>query len=138
LSSCWAIAAQYVHATEMTGISIFGKMSVGVRRMTAGLSKRMRIATTTNVYGRLRANRTIHMDVSLLGYGVQRKIRRSRACLQFLPTVSETSTTISYRPSFRSRPCSMHCETDRSHLSYALRFMAVPLISKPCRPGMHK
>jgi len=42
----------------------------GVRRMTAGLSKRMRIATTTNVYGRLRANRTIHMGVSLLGYGV--------------------------------------------------------------------
>jgi len=38
--------------------------------MTAGLSKRMRIARTTNVYGRLRANRTIHMDVSLLGYGV--------------------------------------------------------------------
>src|SRR4029077_17439569 len=83
-----------VQATEMTGMSIFGKMSVGVRRMTAGLSKRMRIARTTNVYGRLRANRTIHMDVSLLGYGAQRKIRRSRACLQFLPTVSETSTTI--------------------------------------------
>src|SRR5579864_1837022 len=67
----------YVQATEMTGMSIFGKMSVGVRRMTAGLSKRMRIARTTNVYGRLRANLTIHMDVPLLGYDVHRKIRRS-------------------------------------------------------------
>ena len=38
----------------------------------------------------------------------------------------------SYRPLFRSLSCSMHVETDRSHLSYALRFM----ISKPCRPGM--
>jgi hypothetical protein len=64
------IQSREVQATEMTGISIFGKMSVGVRRITAGLSKRMRIARTTNVYGRLRANRTIHMDVSLLGYGV--------------------------------------------------------------------
>ncbi len=91
----------------------------------------MRMARTTNVYGRLRANRTIHMDVSLLGYGAQRKIRRSRACLQFLPTVSRNLNDDSYRPRFRSRSCSMHCETDRSHLSYALRFMAVPLISSP-------
>jgi hypothetical protein len=120
----------------MTGMSIFGKMSVGVRRMTAGLSKRMRMARTTNVYGRLRANRTIHMDVSLLGYGAQRKILRRRACLQFLPTVSRNLNDDSYRPRFRSRSCSMHCETARSHCSYALRFMAVPLISKPCRPGM--
>ena len=37
-----------------------------------------------------------------------------------------------YRSSFRSRSCSMHCETERSHIYYALRFM----ISKPCRPGM--
>ena len=78
----------YVQATEMTGMSIFGKMSVGVRRMTAGLSKRMRIARTMNVYGRLRASLTIHMDVSLLGYGVQWKIRRNRACLHFLAKFS--------------------------------------------------
>jgi hypothetical protein len=30
----------YVQATEITRMSIFGKMSVGVRRITAGLSKR--------------------------------------------------------------------------------------------------
>src|SRR5580658_1897902 len=80
----------YVHATEMTGMSILGKMSVGVRRMTAGLNKRIRIARTTNVYGRLRASLTIHMDVSFPGYGVHQKIRRNRACLQFLPKFSET------------------------------------------------
>src|SRR5271154_5747902 len=68
----------YVQATEMTGMSIFGKMSVGVRRMTAGLSKRMRIARTTNVYGRLSANLTIHIDSPLLSDEVHRKMRRSR------------------------------------------------------------
>src|ERR1700691_6506513 len=31
----------YVHATEITGILILGKMSVGVRRITAGLNRRM-------------------------------------------------------------------------------------------------
>ena len=70
------------------GMSIFGKMSVGVRRMTAGLSKRIRIARTTNVYGRSRASLTIHMDVSLLRYGVHWKIRRNRASLHFLPEFS--------------------------------------------------
>src|SRR5579872_107463 len=92
----------YVQATEMTGMSIFGKMSVGVRRMTAGLSKRMRIARTTNVYGRLRASLTIHMDVPSpshellweLAHGARRRL-------------------------FRSSSCSMHDETDWSHLSRA-------------------
>src|SRR6202047_5600649 len=68
----------------MTGMSMFGKMSVGVRRMTAGLSKRIRIARTTKVYGRLRANLTIHMDSPLLGKGVHRKIRRNPASLSRL------------------------------------------------------
>src|SRR5438132_10239537 len=80
----------YVQATEMTGMSIFGKMSVGVRRMTAGLNKRMRMARTMNVYGRLRANLTIHMDSPLLGDGVHRKIRCSRTCLQFFSKFSDT------------------------------------------------
>jgi hypothetical protein len=90
-------------------------------------NKRTRIARTANVYGRLRANRTIHIDVSLLGYGAQRKIRRSRACLQFLPTVSETSTTILNRPRFDLVSCSMHYETDRSQcfLSCALDLEAL-------------
>jgi len=42
----------------------------------------------------LRANRTIHIEVSLLGYDAQRKARRGRACLQFLPTVCGILTTI--------------------------------------------
>src|ERR1700730_11625504 len=68
----------------MTGMSMFGKMSVGVRRMTAGLSKRIRIARTTKVYVRLRANLTILMDSPLLGNGVHRKIRRNPASLSRL------------------------------------------------------
>jgi hypothetical protein len=40
---------------------IFGKMSVGVRRMITGLSKRISKARTMNVYGRSKATRTIHM-----------------------------------------------------------------------------
>src|ERR1700683_263117 len=94
----------YVQATEMTGMSIFGKMSVGVRRMTAGLSKTMRIARTTNVYGRLRANLTIHMDVPLHGRGVSRKIQLNDdlPVTRFLPV-----------------HVSMKAATVRSHLHYA-------------------
>lgn len=44
-----------------TGISMFGKMSVGVRRIASGPAIRMRIASTAKVYGRRRASRTIHM-----------------------------------------------------------------------------
>src|SRR5580692_7527567 len=49
----------------MTGMSMFGKMSAGVHRITAGLRTRMRIARTINVYGRLSASRTIHMEFVL-------------------------------------------------------------------------
>jgi hypothetical protein len=45
----------------MTGMLIEGKMSVGVRAMTTGLTIRISSASTMNVYGRSRATRTIHM-----------------------------------------------------------------------------
>jgi hypothetical protein len=40
---------------------MFGKISVGVRRMTTGLRRRIRSARMINVYGRVSAIRTIHM-----------------------------------------------------------------------------
>src|SRR6202795_220652 len=44
-----------------TGISMFGKMSVGVRKIDSVPKSKIRIASTTNVYGRLSAILTIHM-----------------------------------------------------------------------------
>src|SRR5437879_2976041 len=44
-----------------TGMSIFGKMSVGVRRIESTPMIRMRMDNTTNVYGRLSASATIHI-----------------------------------------------------------------------------
>ena len=41
---------------------MFGKMSVGVRRIATGPKMRSNIAATTNVYGRRSASRTIHID----------------------------------------------------------------------------
>ena len=55
-----------------------------------------------------------------------------------LASVNGHGTTSQPSGGSEAQSCSMHCETDRSHISYALRFMDVPLISKPCRPGMHK
>ena len=40
---------------------MFGKMSVGVRAIVSGPIPRISRASTTNVYGRFRATRTIHM-----------------------------------------------------------------------------
>ena len=48
-------------ATAITGMLMFGKMSVGVRRMATGLAIRIKSASTMNVYGRLSATLTIHM-----------------------------------------------------------------------------
>src|SRR5580658_9253643 len=52
----------YVQTTAMTGMSIFGKMSTGVRNITTGPRMNSKSDKTTNVYGRLRARRTIHID----------------------------------------------------------------------------
>ena len=46
-----------------TGMLMLGKMSVGVRKMTTGLTSKIISATTTNVYGRFRASRTIHINL---------------------------------------------------------------------------
>src|SRR6202521_583836 len=43
----------------MTGMLMFGKMSVGVRRADAVPKIRISTAMTTNVYGRRKASRTI-------------------------------------------------------------------------------
>src|SRR5882757_6632332 len=47
-----------------TGMSIFGKMSVGVRTIARPPKTRIRIASTTKVYGRFRASFTFHMSHS--------------------------------------------------------------------------
>src|ERR1700721_973269 len=47
----------------MTGMSMFGKISVGVCRITTGLNIKMSKPRTMNVYGRLRAILTIHMNI---------------------------------------------------------------------------
>ena len=51
----------YVQTTLTTGMSIYGKMSTGM--LMIALAPRMAISTaiTTKVYGRRRANRTIHI-----------------------------------------------------------------------------
>src|SRR4029453_12842507 len=48
-----------MHAT--TGMSMAGKISVGVRLIASGPTNRIITASTTNVYGRFSATRTIHM-----------------------------------------------------------------------------
>src|ERR1700721_2671869 len=47
-----------------TGMSIFGKMSVGVRTIARPPKTRIRIASTTKVYGRFSASFTIRMSRS--------------------------------------------------------------------------
>ena len=49
----------------MTGMSISGKMSVGISRIAKTPPMTMSIAITTNVYGRRSARRTIHTGVGL-------------------------------------------------------------------------
>src|SRR6266852_8507146 len=44
-----------------TGMLMFGKMSVGVRKMDSVPRIKIRIASTTNVYGRFSATLTIHI-----------------------------------------------------------------------------
>src|SRR5262249_2018784 len=60
-SSSSALRPLYCQSTAITGMLMEGKMSVGVRAMTTGLTMRIRSARTMNVYGRSRAIRTIHM-----------------------------------------------------------------------------
>ncbi len=55
---------EYDQMTVTTGISIFGKMSVGVVAMDVKPRTRIRIEATMNVYGRFRASLTIHILTS--------------------------------------------------------------------------
>src|SRR6266403_2727931 len=56
-----------------TGMSIFGKMSVGVRTIASAPRMKIRIANTAMVYGRLSASLTIHISrVSVPSSGVSR------------------------------------------------------------------
>src|SRR5919109_2892185 len=49
-----------------TGMLIFGKISVGVRTIASTPMTRMRMASTTNVYGLRNASLTIHMALLAL------------------------------------------------------------------------
>ncbi len=48
-SNSSGLSPVYCHAIEITGMSMFGKMSVGVFRITTGAAIRIRIASTMNV-----------------------------------------------------------------------------------------
>jgi hypothetical protein len=48
--------------TLTTGISMFGKMSVGVRRIETTPRIKSRMDATTKVYGLRSASRTIHIE----------------------------------------------------------------------------
>src|ERR1700684_3485650 len=62
----------YVHTALITGIPIFGKMSVGVRNHDKKPNSAIRIASTMKVYGRLSAMRTM----AIMSYA----IRAGRRC----------------------------------------------------------
>src|ERR1700680_1028721 len=49
-----------------TGISMVGKISVGVRTIASPPKIKMSMDATTNVWGRRNASRTIHIESSLL------------------------------------------------------------------------
>ena len=52
---------EYTHNTLTTGISMYGKISTGIVTMAVQPRMAIRIDITTNVYGRARASRTIHI-----------------------------------------------------------------------------
>src|SRR3954469_20063572 len=59
-NSC-AFNPAYCQTMLTTGMLMLGKISVGVRRSTKGVSKSNTSAQTTKVYGRRSAKRTIHI-----------------------------------------------------------------------------
>src|SRR5437773_1391892 len=56
-----AFSPAYCQMTLTTGISMAGNISVAVRSNTKGVVNRSNSAATTNVYGRRRASRTVHI-----------------------------------------------------------------------------
>src|SRR6266566_4756303 len=86
-----AVRPVYCQTTLTTGILIDGKMSVGVRNNTNGVSKSSNSDATTKVYGRRRAKRTIHISFSCVYFsrnggpnfrGLFRSLNLLRACLK--------------------------------------------------------
>src|SRR5262249_35755073 len=75
-SSSSVFSPLYCQATAMTGMLIAGKMSVGVRMITTGLTIRIRSARRTKVYGRSRATRTIHMGDGALEHATAQPLRQ--------------------------------------------------------------
>src|SRR5260370_1230385 len=62
----WGDRPEKYQITVTMGMSMFGKMSVGVRWITIGARISSSSASTTKVYGRRSARRTIHMPFRLL------------------------------------------------------------------------
>src|ERR1700730_16364258 len=103
--------------TLMTGISMFGKMSVGIVTIDRSPSTAISSATTTNVYGRRRASRTIHMTVvpeatiapgpvvrkSLGKFEILRPAVHVYSGMRTTCTVSEGRQTPRYNPEDRER-----------------------------------
>src|SRR3954447_13455346 len=75
--SC-ADSPEYCQMTLTTGISILGKMSVAVLMTTIGARSNNIKDKTTNVYGRWRASRTIH--ILLLYLPRVNRLSRSSEC----------------------------------------------------------
>ena len=59
--NCDAGIPVYWNTMETTGMSMFGKISLGVRTIANAPAISSSSAATTNVYGRLRASLTIHI-----------------------------------------------------------------------------
>jgi hypothetical protein len=57
----WAERPLYCHTTVTTGMSMSGKMSVGIDRMLKTPRRRIKKPKTAKVYGRRSASRTIHI-----------------------------------------------------------------------------
>src|SRR6266403_6170167 len=73
----------YCQTTVTTGISISGKMSVGVFLIDTTPSSTIKSAITTKVYGRRRASLTIHISRSELMAFVGRAADRPEQVLVF-------------------------------------------------------
>src|SRR5207244_9084192 len=93
----------------MTGMLMLGKISVGVRTIASPPMIKMSMDTTTNVYGRRNASRTIHIEsvpsLSLLACRTwQRSAGQSRTTLWLDAAAHEL-------PELRACPChlGLHC-----------------------------
>ena len=93
---------------------MFGKMSVGVRAIASGPTIRMSSASTTNVYGRRSAIRTIHIGQSIILTS-----RRETGCNLLSPCAALAEATQTSRrpwgPAQRTR--GLHCAAMPSFLS---------------------